>query len=321
MHMPERPIIAVALSVAVHVVLVGSAALVPVRPAGAFAHLGQAEDGAHLGDAVTELGESGLSGNTVEVDRVVEGELGGGSRQAPSQPASSDAAPAQRDSTAQDADGPPAPQTKEPTTPKARQARRERRRRAKPGQAKRRAPRPDPRAGGQAETGDGGEGNTPGVGVRHGTGEAKPSEPRVAGSITHAIPMAFSANPLWHDLELGVVAEAAATIMVKDGKVTGVSYPGKDTPALIRQIVDGALIMIRARKVSLTLSEDATGEERLLVTVTISKRELTADEKAVAADKPVLQMSDVPPTADAPGNGNFTFASGRHVEVKIALSR
>lgn len=320
MHMPERPIIAVALSVVVHVALVGGAALMPVRLASG--HGGRpgdlpSDDGAEDRDGVTQLFESGLHGNTVDVDRDVDGELGGGARQAESERASSDSAHADQEPEHDRVTA--SSQVDEPAPRKARRARKERRRRAKAGNPEPR--RPKPRAGTNAGREHGGEGDTPGPGVRHGSREAKPGELHVAGSLTHAIPMAWGENPLWHALDLGVVAEAPVTIAVKDGKIAKVSYPDEDTPALIRRIVDGALVMLRARKVSLSLSADATGQERLLVTVTISERELTAGEKAVAAEKPVLQMSDVPPTADAPGNGNFTFASGRHVEVKIALLR
>ncbi len=348
--MSGRPFAAVALSVLVHVAVVGAAALAPLKVA-AESHA--ASPRATLAHGADAADAPGAHGNTIEIERADDGELGaarGGARERdedrerPAEPVVGRTSPA---TTAPTATGPTAtgPVT---TAPAVTAPARERRRVPKTGSTRPR-PRPQPTAAttstpsgagtappsdakstgasGQrdqrADGRDGGEGGAhgQGQGQRHGTTDAAERVIPVGGALAHAIPMAFSAHPMWHDLALGVVAKANVSIVVENGKVTRAEYPDPKTPALIRRIVEGAIILLRARPARLSLGSEASGVERLAIEVTLSQRELTPAQRAQGAkeEKTILAMSYAAPTADTPGNGSFTFATGRHVEIAIAL--
>ncbi len=315
--MSERPHAAVLLSVLAHAALIVGAAFVSTKVAAGNRASGWATSVTEDFEAI----QSGLYGNTFDIDGFVEGELGFGKAKTPAPPTG---------------DVKPSRSTEDPPR-KARKSRRKRAKRprkssprSKPS-LRRKPPANTPATGANqsaaarsndgassddgASSKDARQGDKQGVGAgdggrQHGTSEAKSGELTAAAAFTHALAISFSANPLWHKLPLGEAGTAVVTLTVENGKVTGTEVP-KGAPKLIRKLVRGAAAMTRLRRI------DGEGATRMRISVALSQR--AVPERDDLDGTVVLQAKDTAPTPDTAGGVFFTFASGRHVQITITI--
>lgn len=142
-----------------------------------------------------------------------------------------------------------------------------------------------------------------------------------AKAFTRAVPRIASADKVWHGLALGSAGSAVFSIEVDaQGKVVGQgTVLDKPVPAAhLARIIGRTVLLLRNQ----TFAHAAEGE------APVSQRfELSAEIRQVAAlDDTFAEPEDlrqigrlVEPTLVRPGKANFTYNSGRQVELTVRL--
>ncbi len=278
---PLRP--ALAVSVLVHGAVFALAVLLTVHRASGPA---------------TEAGAS-FSGDTFDLDEVLESQKRPASDPAPEPPAQAAAAAA------------PAPD------PEAVPVRRPRRVRPKsPAPAASPAePAPAAAAVGASASAPGGE-SAPGgnAGTR---GEAA-GVANVAKAFAKAMAAASHKDPTWDQLPLGSAGELRVVITIDDeGRIEQSQVSERDLrPAHLVKLVERTLLLMRAGRFALSKADAKSGSETLRIDVTLSAVDAQEDYED---PRHTVAMGFEPPRPDRPGRAYFVHAAGRRFDAKISI--
>jgi hypothetical protein len=144
----------------------------------------------------------------------------------------------------------------------------------------------------------------------------------LAKAFTRAVPRAAFRDPAWHRLPMGAAGKVVFSIELDNmGKLVGavsVERTEPEPPVFLKNLVARTVLMLKAGTFALTPQGLQAGTQRF---------ELSAELRRVAALDDVLAEPEdlrqigrlVEPTRVRPGKANFTYNSGRQVELTIRM--
>ncbi|HEY6725805.1 MAG TPA: hypothetical protein VI197_17340 [Polyangiaceae bacterium] len=143
----------------------------------------------------------------------------------------------------------------------------------------------------------------------------------VAKAFTRAVPRIASADKVWHGLAIGAAGSAVFEIQVDArGKVVGQgTVLDKPAPAQhLARIVGRTVLLLRNQTFAASAEGGPPANQRFELSAVI--RQVPALEDSFAEPEDLRQIGRlVEPTRVRPGKANFTFNSGRQVELTLRL--
>ncbi len=141
-------------------------------------------------------------------------------------------------------------------------------------------------------------------------------------AFTRAAPRAAFRDPAWHALPMGRVGKVVFSIALDDaGRLTSSPLEFEADPeplALLKHLVERAVLMLRAGSFALTPQGIEAGSQRFELSAQV--RQVEALDDALAEPRDLRQIGrQVEPTRVRPGKANFTYNSGRQVELTVRL--
>ena len=142
-----------------------------------------------------------------------------------------------------------------------------------------------------------------------------------AKAFTRAVPRIASADKVWHGLPLGSAGSAVFDIEVDArGKVVGQgTVLDKPVPAAhLARIIGRTVLLLQNQSFGPPREGDAQVRQRLELSAEI--RQVAALDDTFAEPQDLRQIGRlVEPTRVRPGKANFTYNSGRQVELTVRL--
>lgn len=277
---PLRP--ALAVSVLVHVAVLGVAMLLTVR---------------QVQPAAVAHGGASVHGETFDVDEVLQAR-----KQEPA------AEPAPRAEPAPAGDSVPV------VKPVVRKPRKETS--AKPDK-----PEPageGPSAAAATASPPGSSGGEPAASPSAGTAGADPGVANLAKAFAKAVTAATHKDPTWDELPLGSAGSVRVAVHVDaEGRIERSLVAERDeAPAHLVKLVDRTLLLLRAGRFALSKGEAKAGSETLRIEVTLSSVEAQEDYED---PRHTVAMGFEPPRPGQPGRAYFVHAAGRRFDAKISI--
>lgn len=155
----------------------------------------------------------------------------------------------------------------------------------------------------------------------YGQSALPPNVATLAKGFTRAVPRAASPDPIWHRLPLGDAGKAVFSIEIDaEGKVVGqgkVEQEPAPAPHL-KRIIGRAVLMLKRGTFALSEAGVAAGVQRFELTAEI--HQVAALDDVFAEPHDLRQIGRlVEPTRVRPGKANFTYNSGRQVELTVRM--
>ena len=143
----------------------------------------------------------------------------------------------------------------------------------------------------------------------------------LAKAFTRAVPRIASSDQVWHGLPLGAAGKAVFSIEVDaQGKVVGQGTV-LDEPAPaphLERIIGRTVLLLKSQTFTAFGEAGRGGTQRFELTADI--RQVAPLEDAFAEPRDLRQIGRlVEPTRVRPGKANFTYNSGRQVELTLRL--
>jgi outer membrane biosynthesis protein TonB len=160
---------------------------------------------------------------------------------------------------------------------------------------------------------------TGGVGPSYGQDALPASTASLAKAFTRAVPRIASSDKVWHGLPIGAAGKAVFSIEIDaGGKLVG---QGRvlDEPAPaphLERIIGRTVLLLRSQ--TFAVPGEAGGVQHFELSAEI--RQVGALEDTFAEPQDLRQIGRlVEPTRVRPGKANFTYNSGRQVELTLRL--
>ena len=144
----------------------------------------------------------------------------------------------------------------------------------------------------------------------------------LAKAFTRAVPRAAFRDPVWHRLPVGALGKVIFSIELDNtGKVVGaasVERTEPEPPVFLKSLVARTVLMLKAGTFALTPQGIEAGAQRFELSAEL--RRVEALDDVIAAPEDLRQIGRlVEPTRVRPGKANFTYNSGRQVELTIRM--
>jgi len=140
-----------------------------------------------------------------------------------------------------------------------------------------------------------------------------------AKAFTRAVPRIASADRVWHGLPLGSAGSAVFEIELDaQGKVIGQGKVLDEPPptAHLARIIGRTVLLLRNQTFALAPEAGAPTSQRFELSAEI--RQVAALDDGIAEPEDLRQIGRlVEPTRVRPGKANFTYNSGRQVELTV----
>ena len=155
----------------------------------------------------------------------------------------------------------------------------------------------------------------------YGQGSLPPHVGSLAKAFTRAVPRAAFRDPAWHRLPMGGAGKVIFRLELDEmGKVVGAASVEPTEPAppsFLKSLVARTVLMLKAGTFALTERIQA-GTQRFELSAELRRVEPLDD--ALADPNDLRQIGRlVEPTRVRPGKANFTYNSGRQVELTIRM--
>lgn len=150
----------------------------------------------------------------------------------------------------------------------------------------------------------------------------RPGVGSLAKAFTRAVPRAAFRDPAWHGLALGAAGSITFSIELDaEGRLVEQALVIDKEPAPpehLERLVTRTTLMLKAGSFALTPAGVQAGKQRLELSAAIRKVEALDD--ALAEPRDLRQIGRlVEPTWVRPGKANFTYNSGRQVELTLRM--
>jgi len=138
-------------------------------------------------------------------------------------------------------------------------------------------------------------------------------------AFTRALPAAvLPAGAAWLDLPLGPGATALVTFTVgNDGKLVDFEIHDPEPPAYLVGLLRRAHLLLQKGQFALHNARQGGGEQTFRVRVQLERRPVADDPFADPGH--IMRRGFTAPTPEQPGHAYFTFASGRHVDLRVSV--
>lgn len=140
-----------------------------------------------------------------------------------------------------------------------------------------------------------------------------------AKAFTRAVPRIASADRVWHGLPLGSAGSAVFKIELDaQGKVIGQGTVLDEPPpaAHLARIIGRTILLLRNQTFALAPEPAAPASQRFELSAEV--RQVAALDDGIAEPEDLRQIGRlVEPTPVRPGKANFTYNSGRQVELSV----
>ena len=144
----------------------------------------------------------------------------------------------------------------------------------------------------------------------------------LAKGFTRAVPRAAFRDPVWHRLPLGQAGKIVFSIELDAaGKVLGGARDIEQEPApppYLKALTERTLLMLKAGQFALSPTGIRAGAQRFEMSASIRVVDPLDDELAEPEDLRQIGRL-VEPSLTRPGKANFTYNSGRQVQLSIRM--
>jgi hypothetical protein len=144
----------------------------------------------------------------------------------------------------------------------------------------------------------------------------------LAKAFTRACPRAAFADEVWHRLPLGAAGVIEFSLVLDDaGRVQPTTPDGQQRsppPRHLERLIERTVRMLHAGTFALEAGKVSAGTQRFRLSASIDQR--PGSESVLDEPGDLRQIGrTVEPTRARPGKADFTYNSGRHVQLTIRM--